>query len=79
MCCRYALSGPTSHCNASPDHHVYRVEDLDFAADAIMTTEKDAVKFPELPLPVWVLPVTAQVDPDLARFVLENLDGRPSA
>ncbi len=74
-----ASLGLTAQCHAFPDHHAYRAEDLDFAGDAILTTEKDAVKFPELPLPVWVLPVTAQVDPDLARFVLEKLDGRPSA
>ena len=48
--------------------------------DAIVTTEKDAVKFGALAkLPVWVLPVTATVAPDLAQFVLEKIDGRPPA
>ena len=49
--------------------------------DAILTTEKDAVKLARLPLslPVWVLPVTAEASPDLAAFVLEKLNGRPSA
>jgi tetraacyldisaccharide 4'-kinase len=54
---------------------------MDFAGDAILTTEKDAVKLARLrlPLPVWVLPVTAEVKPDLAAFVLEKLNGRPPA
>lgn len=63
-----------------PDHHVYAAADLDFAGDAILTTEKDAVKFGALAkLPVWVLPVSATVTPDLAQFILEKIDGRPSA
>ncbi|MDZ4252979.1 MAG: tetraacyldisaccharide 4'-kinase [Sulfuritalea sp.] len=63
------------------DHHNYCAGDLAFAADAILTTEKDAVKLSRLslPLPVWVLPVTADVSPDLAAFVLEKLNGHPSA
>jgi tetraacyldisaccharide 4'-kinase len=54
---------------------------MQFAGDAILTTEKDAVKLSRLrlPLPVWVLPVTAEVSPDLAAFVLEKLNGRPPA
>lgn len=63
-----------------PDHHAYVAGDLAFDGDAILTTEKDAVKFGELAaLPVWVLPVTATVTPDLAQFVLEKIDGRPPA
>lgn len=63
------------------DHHDFCAEDLDFAGDAILTTEKDAVKLARLclPLPVWVLPVTAEIKPDLAAFVLEKLNGRPPA
>jgi tetraacyldisaccharide 4'-kinase len=63
------------------DHHDYSVDDLVFAGDAILTTEKDAVKLARfrLPVPVWVLPVTADLSPDLAAFVLEKLNGRPSA
>lgn len=61
------------------DHHDYQEADLVFEGDAILTTEKDAVKFGALsPLPVWVLPVTAVVEPDLAQFLLEKIDGRPS-
>ncbi|MBI5785651.1 MAG: tetraacyldisaccharide 4'-kinase [Rhodocyclales bacterium] len=63
-----------------PDHHAYVAGDLAFDGDAILTTEKDAVKFGGLAaLPVWVLPVTATVTPDLAQFVLERIDGRPPA
>ena len=64
-----------------PDHHDFCPADLDYAGDAILTTEKDAVKLAQisLPLPVWVLPVTAEVSPDLAAFVLEKLNGRPPA
>lgn len=63
-----------------PDHHGYTAADLAFDGDAILTTEKDAVKFGALArLPVWVLPVTATVKPDLAQFVLERIDGRPPA
>jgi tetraacyldisaccharide 4'-kinase len=71
-----------------PDHHAYVPGDLDFDGDAILTTEKDAVKFGELAtLPVWVLPVHATVKtylapnpaPNLAQFILEKIDGRPTA
>jgi len=67
--------------HAFPDHHAYRAEDLALTGDALLTTEKDAVKFAALAprLPVWVLPVEARIAPDLARFVLEKLDGSPSA
>lgn len=63
------------------DHHDFRSDDLAFSGGSILTTEKDAVKLARLSvsLPVWVLPVTAEVSPDLAAFVLEKLDGRPSA
>ncbi len=63
------------------DHHDFRAEDLAFAGDAILATEKDAVKLVrlDLTLPVWVLPVTAEVVPDLAGFVLEKLNGRTLA
>lgn len=61
------------------DHHIYRAEDLEFVGDAILTTEKDAVKLSGLTqLPVWVLPVAATITPDLVDFLLEKLDGRPS-
>ena len=63
-----------------PDHHRYLAPDLDFAGDAILATEKDGVKLRGLSrLPVWVLPVDAQIEPDLATFVMEKIDGRPPA
>ncbi len=66
--------------HAFPDHHAYRAVDLDFPADAILTTEKDAVKLSGLAAaPIWVLPVSARLEPDLAQFVLERLDGSPPA
>lgn len=75
-----AALGLTCEAHGFADHHRYAATDLAFAGDAIVTTEKDAVKFPAgLPLPVWVLPVEARIAPDLARFVLEKLDGRPPA
>lgn len=63
------------------DHHDYCADDLALVGDAILTTEKDAVKLSRLSLslPIWVLPVTADVSPDLAAFVLEKLNGHPSA
>ncbi len=59
------------------DHHDYHREELNFFGDAILTTEKDAVKFIglNLALPVWVLPVTANVSPDLVAFILEKING----
>ena len=72
--------GLSFESHAFADHHVYRDDDLLFAGDAILTTEKDAVKLSGLTvLPIWVLPVDAEVEPDLAQFVLERIDGRPSA
>ena len=66
--------------HAFPDHHAYVAGDLDFDGDAILTTEKDALKCAGLTtLPIWVLPVDAVVEPDLARFVLEKLDGSAPA
>jgi len=66
--------------HAFSDHHRYVADDLAFDGDAILTTEKDAVKFGTLAaLPVWVLPVTATVTPDLAKFVMEKIDGCPPA
>ena len=66
---------------AFPDHHRYLSADLGaIDADALLMTEKDAVKCAGLTeRPVWVLPVTARVEPDLAALVMEKLDGRPPA
>lgn len=76
--------GLACETHAFPDHHAYATDDLPHAGDAVVTTEKDAVKFPvESPLsarlPIWVLPVEARIAPDLARLVVERLDGHPLA
>ncbi len=62
--------------HAFPDHHRYTRADFSFPAEALLTTEKDALKCRGLAdVPIWVLPVEAVVEPDLARFVLEKIDG----
>ncbi len=73
--------GLSCRFHAFPDHHRYLSADLAaIDADALLMTEKDAVKCAGLTeRPVWVLPVTARVEPDLAALVMEKLDGRPPA
>jgi len=73
--------GMTFTAHPFADHHAYQREELSFTGDAILTTEKDAVKLAglALTLPVWVLPVTASVKPDLVAFILEKLNGCPPA
>lgn len=62
--------------HAFPDHHRYVSVDFPFVGEAILMTEKDALKCGGLsPLPIWVLPVEARIEPDLARFVLEKING----
>ena len=65
---------------ALPDHADISVADLP-DVDAVIITEKDAVKFSDgIGLNhVWVLPVCAIIEPDLAEFVLERLEGVPKA
>jgi len=68
--------GITCETHAFADHHRYSSADLNFSGDALLTTEKDALKCVGLTdVPIWVLPVEAVVEPDLARFVLEKIDG----
>ena len=64
-----------------PDHHAFQAGDLAFAgADALLMTEKDAVKCqPFAPTETWVLPVEAQLEPDLALWVVEKLNGCQTA
>jgi len=61
-----------------PDHHAYSASDLEFAnADAIIMTEKDAIKcLPFARENHWVLPVDAVVDTDLGRLIVEKLKNR---
>ena len=63
------------------DHHAYTAEDLAFAADGVLLmTEKDAVKCaPLVPGETWVLPVEAELSPDLVELILEKIRGRPVA
>ena len=65
---------------ALPDHADISNRDLP-PADVVLVTEKDAVKFSDgIGLNhVWVLPVCAIIEPDLAEFVLERLEGVPKA
>lgn len=66
-----------------PDHHRYTPDDLDFVqADAILMTEKDAVKCTRFATEqCWALRVDAQVDPALTHHILERIsrNGRQTA
>lgn len=55
-----------------PDHHRYRADDIAFDdADAILMTEKDAVKCAAFANERhWVLRVDAQIDPSLFQLIL---------
>jgi len=64
-----------------PDHHPYTQGDLDFAAcDAVVMTEKDAVKYEHYaaaaPEKYWALGVVAQVDGGLAPLLIKRLHDR---
>ncbi|MES1981980.1 MAG: tetraacyldisaccharide 4'-kinase [Pseudomonadota bacterium] len=71
------------------DHHRYTLADLDYPdADAILMTEKDAVKCARLyndgnraAEKFWVLRVDAQLDPSITPFILERIahHGRQTA
>lgn len=67
--------GLEGRCQAFPDHHAYRAADLRFPdCDAILMTEKDAVKCSAFAAEnMWVLPVHAEVDPALGELVLRKL------
>jgi len=62
--------------HAFPDHHPYRAADLSFAdCDAILLTEKDAVKCGAFAdARYWVLRVNAQIDPALTDHILRKID-----
>ncbi len=66
-----------------PDHHRYTPDDIAIAdADAVLMTEKDAVKCASFASEkCWVLRVDAQVDPALAQLILRKIapDGRQAA
>ncbi len=64
--------------HAFPDHHPYSPADLDIIdADAIIMTEKDAIKCLRFAREnYWVLPVIAHVDNALGHLILEKLNIR---
>jgi len=61
--------------HAFPDHHAYRPEELAFAgADAVLMTEKDAVKCARFASEIqWALRVDALTDPELGQRLLKKL------
>ncbi|MBI1175308.1 MAG: tetraacyldisaccharide 4'-kinase [Sideroxydans sp.] len=67
--------GIRAQTHAFPDHHRYSPSDLAFAdADAILMTEKDAVKCAAFASEkCWVLRVDAQADPSLFQHLLEKI------
>lgn len=76
--------GLTFERHPFPDHHAYRPEDLNWPdADAIMMTEKDAVKCATFADErYWVLPVQAELDPSFGQRILDILrkrNGRKTA
>jgi tetraacyldisaccharide 4'-kinase len=68
-----------------PDHHDFLDEPFGgLDADLILITEKDAVKCRQLEHlnndpRLWVVPVSAQIDPALALRIVEKCRGRPTA
>lgn len=59
---------------ALPDHRPIDLADLP-AADVVFITEKDAVKLPKnTPHHIWVLPINAHIEPDLAQAILAKLN-----
>jgi len=67
--------GMTFEAQSFADHHVYTASDLEGAhADAIVMTEKDAVKCAAFASEKhWVLPVDAVPDPELGELLLRKL------
>jgi tetraacyldisaccharide 4'-kinase len=74
-------AGITPATRAFPDHYAYRENPFaDVQADAILITEKDAVKFGAWrDARIWVVPVQAVLRPRLIALVVEKLRGRTSA
>jgi tetraacyldisaccharide 4'-kinase len=63
-----------------PDHHPYRADELAFAdCDAILLTEKDAVKCAAFAdQRYWVLRVDAQIEPALIEHILRKIKSHGS-
>jgi tetraacyldisaccharide 4'-kinase len=58
-----------------PDHHPFAEADLEFpGAQAVLMTEKDAIKCRRFARETWwMLPVEARVPPQLGQLVLDKL------
>lgn len=74
--------GVQATLHAFADHHAFTATDLsNISADMIVVTEKDATKLKALnDGRIWVLPVDAQLTPDLANWItlrLTELHSRP--
>ena len=67
--------------HAFPDHHAFAARDLEYPdCDAVLMTEKDAVKCGGLTSgETWVLPVAAGLSPALVELILEKIRGRQVA
>ncbi|MFA5825404.1 MAG: tetraacyldisaccharide 4'-kinase [Gallionellaceae bacterium] len=67
--------GLVAQTHAFPDHHRYTSADIAFSdADAILMTEKDAVKCAAFATEqCWVLRVDARIDPALAQLIIEKI------
>lgn len=65
--------GLQPRCFSFPDHHAFQASDLP-AAQAVLVTEKDAVKLQTVKnVTLWVLPVSAAVRPDLGLWLDHTL------
>lgn len=59
---------------AFPDHHFFSASDLPSDADVVLVTTKDAVKLQAFNHgKLWVLPVYAELTPDLASWIIGQL------
>jgi len=61
--------------HAFPDHHAFTASELEFAnADAVLMTEKDAIKCGHFARDIWwALPVDAHIDIALANLVIQRI------
>ncbi|MDQ8023220.1 MAG: tetraacyldisaccharide 4'-kinase [Moraxellaceae bacterium] len=76
-----ALGLEIAQADAFPDHHAYVAADLDLqGCDALLMTEKDAIKCAALAPPsTWVLPVEALIADAALVPVLERVHGSQTA
>ncbi|WEY38153.1 tetraacyldisaccharide 4'-kinase [Paraburkholderia sp. SUR17] len=74
-------AGLSPETRALPDHYAFATNPFaDVEADAILITEKDAVKLAAWhDARIWVVPVQAALDHRLIALVVEKLRGRPPA